>query len=55
MEWINTGFAVAAGAIAAYVAIRADLAALKAQMLAVQSAVDRAHVRIDTIVARDQH
>ena len=38
------------GAVAAYVAIRSDLAALKARMDMVEKSSDQAHSRIDNIL-----
>ena len=43
----------AAGALGAYVAIRADLAELKARMLNVESASKSANDRIDKILHRE--
>jgi hypothetical protein len=43
----------AAGALGAYIAIRADLADLKARMLNVERATDSAQTRIDKILHRD--
>lgn len=39
----------AGGGIAAYVAIRSDLAALKAQVEILRASTERAHVRIDDL------
>ena len=43
----------AAGALGAYVAIRADLADLKARMINVERATDTAQTRIDKILHRE--
>jgi len=43
----------AAGALGAYVAIRADLADLKARMVNVERATDSAQTRIDKILHRE--
>jgi hypothetical protein len=43
----------AAGALGAYIAIRADLADLKARMLNVERATDSAQTRIDKILHRE--
>lgn len=43
----------AAGALGAYVAIRADLADLKARMINVERATDSAQTRIDKILHRE--
>jgi len=43
----------AAGALGAYVAIRADLADLKARMTNVERATDSAQTRIDKILHRE--
>lgn len=43
----------AAGALGAYVAIRADLADLKARMVNVERAADSAQSRIDKILHRE--
>jgi hypothetical protein len=43
----------AAGALGAYIAIRADLADLKARMLNVERATDSAQSRIDKILHRE--
>lgn len=40
------------GGVAAYVAIRADLAELKARMIIAEKVADNAHERIDAIMAR---
>ena len=42
-----------AGALGAYIAIRADLADLKARMLNVERAADSAQTRIDKILHRE--
>lgn len=41
------------GAFGAYVAIRTDLADLKARMTNVEDASDRAHLRIDKVLHRE--
>ena len=41
-----------AGGVAAYIAIRADIATLKAQVAILQSSNDRAHARIDSLQQR---
>jgi len=43
----------AAGALGAYIAIRADLADLKARMTNVERATDSAQTRIDKILHRE--
>jgi hypothetical protein len=43
----------AAGALGAYIAIRADLADLKARMVNVERATDSAQTRIDKILHRE--
>lgn len=40
------------GGVAAYVAIRSDLAALKARMDNAEKAADQAHTRIDAILSK---
>ena len=50
---IQAMLGAAAGAFGAYVAIRADLADLKARMANVERASDQAHERIDKILHRD--
>lgn len=40
------------GAIAAYAAIRADLAALRARVEMIETALERAHERIDDCIHR---
>lgn len=52
-QLISTIAAAAAGAFAAYVAIRADLADLKARMTLAERSADQAHGRIDKILTRD--
>lgn len=47
--WMLQLMATFGGAVGAYVAIRADLAALKAQMTIYEKSLDRAHARIDAI------
>lgn len=46
-EFILQVLGTLGGAIGAYVAIRADLAALKERVLIQQEAINRAHERID--------
>jgi hypothetical protein len=41
-----------AGGVAAYIAIRSDIATLKAQVAILQSSNDRAHARIDSLQQR---
>jgi hypothetical protein len=41
------------GAVAAYLAIREDIATLKAQMRIALDSADKAHARIDRIMGRD--
>lgn len=62
MEWgsfVPQALGAAAGALAAYMAIREDIATLKAQVIALQkdneqahARADHAHARIDTILGR---
>lgn len=47
--WAFQIIATFGGAFGAYVAIRADLAALKAQMAIYEKSLERAHERIDTL------
>jgi hypothetical protein len=47
---IQSIIGAAIGALAAYVAIRSDLAALKARMDNVEKSSDQAHSRIDTLL-----
>lgn len=42
----------AAGGIAAYAAIRSDLAVLKAQVASMQESLSRAHQRLDDVIGR---
>jgi hypothetical protein len=46
----STLFAALAGALGAYVAIRTDLADLKARMTHVEATSERAHERIDDLM-----
>lgn len=46
-EWLLQLLAVAAGGVAAYTAIRADIARLTAEVKAAVDSSDRAHGRID--------
>lgn len=50
---INSAIAAAFGALGAYIAIRTDLADLKARMTNVESAADKAHSRIDKVLHRE--
>lgn len=62
MEWgsfVPQALGAGAGALAAYLAIREDIATLKAQVIALQkdneqahARADHAHARIDTILGR---
>ena len=49
---IQSILGAAAGAVGAYVAIRTDLAALKARMDIVERSSDQAHSRIDNILSK---
>jgi hypothetical protein len=50
MQLLGTLIAAAAGGFAAYVAIKSDLADLKARMNGVEKSSDQAHDRIDKIL-----
>ena len=50
IELIKAGFGAAFGAIGAYVAIRSDLADLKARVKIAEKTGDHAHRRIDDIL-----
>jgi hypothetical protein len=50
---IQAVIGAAAGALGAYIAIRADLADLKARMVNVERATDSAQTRIDKILHRE--
>jgi hypothetical protein len=52
-QLIGTIISAAAGGLAAYVAIRTDLADLKARMLNVEDASKNSHARIDMILHKD--
>lgn len=52
-QLLSTIIAAAAGAFGAYIAIRTDLADLKARMNLVEKSSDQAHNRIDNILTKD--
>jgi hypothetical protein len=52
-QLLSTIIAAAAGAFGAYVAIRTDLADLKARMILAEKSTDQAHDRIDKILSKD--
>jgi len=52
-QLLSTIIAAAAGAFGAYIAIRTDLADLKARMILVEKSSDQAHSRIDNILTKD--
>lgn len=49
-EFITPLLGAVGGAMAAYVAIRSDLASLKARVTNIESATSRAHERIDNVL-----
>jgi hypothetical protein len=51
-NFIQTVLGAGAGALAAYVAIRSDLADLKARMVFVEKDVSKSHDRIDNILTK---
>ena len=53
-QLLATLIAAAAGGFGAYVAIKSDLAELKARMNGVERASDQAHERIDKILHRGE-
>lgn len=52
-QLFSTIIAAAFGAFGAYIAIRTDLADLKARMTLVEKSSDQAHGRIDKVLTRD--
>jgi hypothetical protein len=52
-QLIATIISAAAGGLAAYVAIRTDLADLKARMINVEDTAKNSHLRIDKILHRE--
>lgn len=51
-EWVAQLLGVLGGAVGAYAAIRADLARLGAEVKNAAAAADKAHNRIDQLIAR---
>jgi hypothetical protein len=52
-QLLGTIISAAAGALGAYVAIRTDLADLKARMINVEDSAKNSHSRIDMILNKD--